>query len=63
MEKKKFGETLVDKKLITAEQLKVALENHKKSAGTLGQYLVNEGYVKEEVMKKELGEYYGSSYI
>ena len=40
MQKKKFGETLVDKKLITAEQLKIALENHKKDGGTLGQYLV-----------------------
>ena len=63
MPKKLFGEALIEKKVITQEQLKAALESSKKQGGTLGQSLVKLGFVKEEVMSKELSEFYGIPYL
>jgi len=63
MPRKMFGETLIEKKIITPDQLKAALELGKKEGGTLGQNLVKLGFVKEEVMNRELSEYYGIPYL
>ncbi|OIO00272.1 hypothetical protein AUJ67_06320 [Candidatus Desantisbacteria bacterium CG1_02_49_89] len=63
MPKKLFGETLIEKKVITQEQLNAALESSKKQGGTLGQALVKLDFVKEEVMSRELSEFYGIPYL
>jgi len=63
MQKKRFGETLIEKKVITEEQLKQGLENQKKEGGTLGWALVRLGFVSEEEMKKHLSDYYGVPFV
>jgi type IV pilus assembly protein PilB len=44
-EKKKLGEMLIDGGLLTEEQLKQAVVEHKRNAIKLGEYLVREGIV------------------
>lgn len=63
MPKKMFGDTLVEKKIITFDQLKTALDIQKKEGGTLGQTLIRLGYVQEDVMNRALSEYYGIPYL
>ncbi|OIN98703.1 hypothetical protein AUJ66_00395 [Candidatus Desantisbacteria bacterium CG1_02_38_46] len=63
MIKKRFGEILTEKKIITDDQLKTALDIQKKEGGTLGQTLVRLGYVPEDVMSRELSEFYGIPYL
>jgi len=45
--KKKLGEMLLGSNLLTAEQLKEALSDHKKSGIKLGQFLVRKGLLNE----------------
>ncbi|PIV55352.1 type IV-A pilus assembly ATPase PilB [Candidatus Desantisbacteria bacterium CG_4_10_14_0_8_um_filter_48_22] len=63
MKKKMFGEILIEKKIVTEEQLKQGLENSKKEGGTLGQALVRMGLVTDDDMKKHLSDYYGVPYV
>lgn len=58
-----FGEILIEKKIVTEEQLKQGLENSKKEGGTLGQALVRMGLVTDDDMKKHLSDYYGVPYV
>src|SRR4030042_1261005 len=48
--KKKMGEMLVENDLITAEQLKQALLEHKRAGLRLGQYLARNGIINENQM-------------
>ena len=43
--KKKFGEMLIEAGLLSEEQLKQAIIDHKRTNMKLGQYLVREGIV------------------
>ena len=61
--KKLLGETLVEKKVITAEQLKQGLESSKKDGGTLGQALVRLNFVSRVKMEQELIAYYGAAWL
>jgi len=45
---KKIGQMLIDKGLITEEQLKEALESQKETNQFLGRILVEKGFIKEE---------------
>ncbi|WP_031386841.1 GspE/PulE family protein [Desulfonatronum thiodismutans] len=55
---KRLGDMLVDAGLLTTDQLKQALGAHKKADVKLGEYLVNEGIVREsqitEVISRQL---------
>ncbi len=58
-----LGELLLQEKLVTAEQLKSALEYQKKNDVTVGSALVALGYVSEEDLAKALSRQLGYPYI
>ena len=47
-EKVRLGEILVTQKLLTQEQLEIALEEQKHSGRKLGRVFIEQGYVTEE---------------
>ena len=61
--KKKFGETLIEKGVITEQQLKEGLSNQKVTGRTLGETLVRLGFVTREIMNKQLTDYYGAPWL
>ena len=61
--KKKFGEILLEKGVITEQQLSEGLEKQKLTGRTLGETLVKLGFVPREEMEKHLKEYYGASWL
>lgn len=60
---KKLGELLVDRKVITAEQLNLALKVQQERGGLLGQILVHLGYATEELVAQALTAQYGFPYL
>ena len=46
--RKKIGELLLERQLITEEQLMESLETQKMTGQKIGQVLINKGYIKEE---------------
>ena len=52
----RLGEMLIDKKLITAQQLESALKEQQESGELIGRILVNRGYLKEEELLMSLSE-------
>ncbi len=61
--KKRLGERLVDKGLITEDQVMIALREQKKTGMLLGQSLVDLGFVSEAVMRDMISEITGGSSI
>ena len=53
-EKVRLGEILRQQKLLTAEQLKVALDEQKKSGRRLGRVVIEKGYATEEQISQAL---------
>ena len=53
-EKIRLGELLLRQNVITEEQLKLGLEQQKKSGRKLGRVLVENGFVSEEGLSKAL---------
>jgi type IV pilus assembly protein PilB len=53
-ERKRLGEILIEMKLLTEEQLNLALEKASKAKVLLGNFLLAEGYVSEEQMAQAL---------
>jgi MSHA biogenesis protein MshE len=51
-EKIRLGDMLVQQNLVTGEQLKLALEEQKRSGRKLGRVLVESGYVTEEGIRR-----------
>ena len=58
-----LGELLVGKKLITQDQLDIALRDQKLTREFLGSILVKRGYVKEEDLLKALADQFQIPYI
>jgi hypothetical protein len=58
-----LGELLVEKKVITSEQLEVALREHRKTGEFLGITLVKLGFVAEEDMLSTLSEQLHIRYV
>lgn len=52
----KLGEMLLERKLITPEQLERGLERHKETGERLGSVLVNMGYISEKQLLGDLSE-------
>ena len=53
-EKVRLGEILIQQKLLTEEQLKLALDEQKKSGRRLGRVVIEKGYATEEQISQAL---------
>jgi MSHA biogenesis protein MshE len=62
-EKVRLGEILIQQKLLTAEQLRAALEEQKKSGLRLGRVVIDRGYASEEQISQALARQLGIPYI
>ena len=60
---KKLGELLVERGLVTKDQLELALEDQKKNGGLLGEILVGWGYTTEESIVQVLSDQYDFAFI
>lgn len=60
---KKLGEILVEKGLVSTEQLDMALADQKKHGGLIGEILVGWGYTTEEAIVQTLIEQFGFAFI
>jgi len=61
--KKRLGEYLVDKGLVSKEQIEAALEEQKKAGSRLGQTLIELGFLKEEDLIVELARQLNLAHI
>ncbi len=62
-EKIRLGDMLVQQDLITAEQLKIALDEQKRSGRKLGRVLVDSSFVTEEGISRGLARQLGADFI
>ncbi|MCX7145990.1 MAG: GspE/PulE family protein [Sulfuritalea sp.] len=62
-EKIRLGDMLVQQNLVTGEQLKLALDEQKRSGRKLGRVLVESGYVTEEGISMGLARQLGADFI
>ncbi|MBI5108716.1 MAG: type II/IV secretion system protein [Rhodocyclales bacterium] len=62
-EKIRLGDMLVQQQLVTPEQLKLALEEQKRSGRKLGRVLVDSAYVTEEGISQGLARQLGADYF
>jgi hypothetical protein len=62
-EKARLGEMLIQQKLLTQEQLKLALEEQKRSGRKLGRTCIELGYVTEEAVYETLAKQLQHPYI
>lgn len=60
---KQLGELLIERKIITAEQLQKALDFQKVNGGLIGEVLVQLGFAKEEDIAQVLTAQYGFPYL
>ena len=60
---KLIGELLMERKLVTAEQVTEALSIQEKKGGLLGQILVGLGYATEEAIAQAVASQYGFPYL
>ena len=60
---KRLGELLVERKVITTEQLQTALNIQKAKGGLLGQILVSLGFATEEAVAQAVTAQYGFPYL
>ena len=62
-EKARLGEILVQQKLLTQEQLKLALDEQKRSGRKLGRVFIEQGFVTEEEISEALAKQLQIPYI
>jgi len=62
-EKFRLGELLVGQKIISQEQLKIILEQQKRTGRRLGRLLVENGFVTEERLSDALGRQFGIPFV
>jgi hypothetical protein len=60
---KQLGELLIERKIITKEQLDKAVEVQRQQGGLLGEILVELGFAKEEDIAQALTAQYGFPYL
>lgn len=60
---KLLGEILVEKDVITADQLNKALEVQAKNGGLIGEVIVNLGFATEEAIAQCLAHQYGFAFL
>ncbi len=62
-QKVRVGDMLVERGLVTPQQLQQALEEQKRSGRRLGRVLIERGYIGEEVLARALGAQLGVPFI
>jgi type IV pilus assembly protein PilB len=62
-ERKLIGEYLLQKGIITEEQLKEAVEEHKRTNRKIGEILVRHGFTREEDIARALSEQLGFTFV
>lgn len=62
-EKVRLGEILVGQKLVSEEQLKLALDEQKRSGRKLGRLFVEQGYVSEEQISEAIAKQLNISFV
>jgi MSHA biogenesis protein MshE len=62
-EKIRLGDTLIAQKIISPEQLKIALEQQKKSGRRLGRVLVEQGFVNDEQICEAISRQLNIPYV
>ncbi len=60
---KRIGDLLIEKGVLTSDQLSIALTEQKKSSAPLGKIIVQLGFVTEAVVRDALGEALGQESI
>jgi len=60
---KQLGELLIERSMITQQQLEKALHYQKEAGGLIGEILVELGFVKEEDIAQALTAQYGFPYL
>ncbi|MCM8804472.1 MAG: type II secretion system protein GspE, partial [Candidatus Omnitrophica bacterium] len=63
MERKELGQLLLEKGLITTEQLEEVLELQKKTKKFIGELLIEKGYAKKEDILEILTEQQKADYV
>lgn len=61
--KKRLGDLLIEKGLVTEDQIKIALMEQRKTKKTIGQCLVDIGFITEALLRDALGEAFGKNSI
>lgn len=61
--RKKIGELLIERRIITAAQLDIALEEHRKNGGYLSQHLISLGFATELDIATCLSNQYNFAYL
>jgi hypothetical protein len=61
--KAKIGQLLIERKLLTNEQLQAALEAQKENGGYISQHLISMGFVSAENVAECLADQYGFAYL
>lgn len=61
--RRRLGEVLTEQRIITPDQLKIALTEQKKTQEQLGKVLVNLGFISEAVLRDFLGETLGHNSV
>ncbi len=61
--KKRLGDQLIDRGLVSKDQIEIAITEQKKTGRPLGQALIELGFVTEAVMRDVLGEALGKASI
>jgi type IV pilus assembly protein PilB len=61
--KKQLGELLIERKIITSDELQKALEQQRLKGGLIGEILVNLSFAKEEDIAQVLTAQYGFPYL
>ena len=62
-QKKRIGDELIDRGIISLDQLKIALQEQKSSGGQIGTVLIELGFLTESLLKEVLGESQGEESI
>lgn len=62
-QKKRIGDELIDRGIISLDQLKIALQEQKTSSGQIGTVLIELGFLTESLLKEVLGESQGEESI
>ena len=60
-QKARLGDYLVEEKILTLEQLKLAVEDQKRSGGRLGQAIVQAGFATEDQIGVALAKQFGTA--
>lgn len=61
--KKRIGDELIDRGIISLDQLKIALQEQKSTGGQIGSVLIELGFLTESLLKEVLGESRGEDSI